>query len=150
MRVIHIYKADYNLALGVKWRQVLHKAEEALALNDGQFGSRAKCRAQEPVLIEELQLELFRVSRKTIAQISYDTTSCYDRIPPALAMLISRKFGMASSVTSVNARTLEGAQCRIRADLGLAPTGYSHTPENPNLRHMPGKCQLTSVLAPDL
>ena len=131
MRVIHIYEADYNLALGVKWKQVLHKAEEALALNDGQFGSRPKCMALEPVLIEELQLELSRVSRKTIAQISYDATSCYDRIPPSLAMLISRKFGMASSVTSANARTLEGAQYRIRTDLGLAPTGYSHTPENP-------------------
>ena len=131
MRVIHIYEADYNLALGVKWRQVLHKAEEAGALNEGQFGSRPKCMAQEPVLIEELQLELSRVSRKTIAQISYDATSCYDRIPPALAMLISRKFGMAASVTSANARTLEDAQYRIRTDLGLAPTGYSHTPENP-------------------
>lgn len=87
--------------------------------------------AQEPVLIEELQLELSRVSRKMIAQISYDATSCYDRIPPALAMLISCKFGMAQSVTSANTHTLEEAQYRIRTDLGLAPTGYSHSLEHP-------------------
>jgi hypothetical protein len=27
-RVIHIYEADYNLALGVKWRQAMHRADE--------------------------------------------------------------------------------------------------------------------------
>ena len=130
-RVIHIYEADYNLALGIKWRHALHKAEEAAALNDGQYGSRPSRMAQEPVLIEELQLEMSRISRKTIVQISYDATSCYDRIPPALASLVSRKFGMAPSVTLANARTLENAQYRIRTDLGLAPTGYTHSPEHP-------------------
>ena len=53
-RVIHIYEADYNLALGVKWREAMHRADEANAFNDGQYGSRPNHQAQDPVLLEEL------------------------------------------------------------------------------------------------
>ena len=130
-RVIHIYEADYNLALGEKWRQAMHQAEEMKVLNEGQFGSRPNRQAQDPVLLEELQLDLTRVSRKTLVLTNCDATSCYDRIIPSLAMLASRKFGVPKSVTLANARTLENAQYRIRTDLGLPPTGYSHTPEHP-------------------
>ena len=54
-----------------------------------------------------------------------------DRIVPAVAMLASRKFGVPKSVTLANANTLKNAKYRIRTDLGLAPSGYSHTPEHP-------------------
>ena len=130
-RVIHIYEADYNLALGVKWREAMYRADEANVLNDGHYGSRPNRQAQEPVLLEELQFEMSRVSRKSLVLTNYDATSCYDRIVPAVAMLASRKFGVPKSVTLANANTLKNAQYRIRTDLGLAPTGYSHTPEQP-------------------
>ena len=130
-RVIHIYEADYNLALGVKWRHAMHRADAANVLNDGHYGSRPHQQAQDPVLLEELQFELSRVTRKTLVLTNYDATSCYDRIIPSLAMLASRKFGVPKSVALANARTLEKAQYRIRTDLGLASTGYSHSPEHP-------------------
>ena len=130
-RVIHIYEADYNLALGVKWRQAMHLANDAQVLNDGHYGSRPRRQAQDPVLLEELQLDLSRVSRKTLVVTNYDATSCYDRIIPSVAMLASRKFGVPKSVTLANAHTLEHAQYRIRTDLGLATTGYSHSAETP-------------------
>ena len=38
LRVIHLYKADYNLILGVKWRQVLHHAVKANLINKGCYG----------------------------------------------------------------------------------------------------------------
>jgi hypothetical protein len=101
--------ADYNLALGVKWRQAIHRAEELNLLNDGQYGSRTNRKAQDPVLLEELQFDLSRVTRKTLVQTSYDAASCYDRIPPSLAMLASRKFGMDLTVTFVDTKTLERA-----------------------------------------
>ena len=40
LRVIHLYEADYNLLLAVKWREALHAAEEAGTIHDGQHGSR--------------------------------------------------------------------------------------------------------------
>lgn len=47
-------------------------------------------------------------------------------------MLVSQKFGVAPTVTLTNAATLEHAEYRIRTELGLADTGYTHTPTAPN------------------
>ena len=130
-RIIHIYEADYNLILGLKWRIALYQSEALNQLNDGQYGSRPNRNAIDPVLIEELQLELSRVTRKTMLQTNYDACACYDRIIPSMAMIASRKFGVPLPVTQLNASTLEGANYHVRTDLGLAPTGYSHCQENP-------------------
>ncbi|KAI2490363.1 hypothetical protein MHU86_24203 [Fragilaria crotonensis] len=125
-RVIHIYEADFNLALGVKWREAMHKAEDSNAFNDGQYGSRSARCAPDPVFIEELQCEISRATRKPVILTNYDATACYDRIVPNLGMLASRKYGVPLEVTKSNARTLSTAEYRIRTELGLAPTGYRH------------------------
>ncbi|KAI2495438.1 hypothetical protein MHU86_12671 [Fragilaria crotonensis] len=57
-RVIHLYEADYNLAMGLKWRSALYHAESLSLLNDGQYGSRPHRNAIDPVFIEELQFEI--------------------------------------------------------------------------------------------
>jgi hypothetical protein len=100
-RVIHIYEADYNLMLGIKWRVALYQAEAFKELNDGQFGSRPRRNAVDPVFIEEMQFEISRASRKMMVQTNYDATSCYDRIIPNLAMLVSRKNGIPKAHNSV-------------------------------------------------
>jgi hypothetical protein len=46
VRVIHIYEADFNLLLAVKWHQLLHHADTKGLLNPGQFGGRPSCEAQ--------------------------------------------------------------------------------------------------------
>ena len=130
-RIIHIYEADYNLILGLKWRIALYQSEALSQLNNGQYGSRPNRNAIDPVLIEELQLELSRVTRKTMLQTNYDASACYDRIIPNLAMIASRKFGVPLPVTQLNAATLQGATYHVRTDLGLAPTGYSHCNDHP-------------------
>ena len=62
---------------------------------------------------------------------NYDAAACYDRIIPSVGMLVSRKFGVPKQVTTMNAATLENAEYRIRTDLGLANTGYSHSASHP-------------------
>jgi hypothetical protein len=130
-RVIHIYEADYNLMLGIKWRKALYQAEAFRELNDGQFGSRPRRNAIDPVFIEEMQFEISRASRKMLVQTNYDATSCYDRIIPNLAMLVSRKYGVPKLITQSNAKTLEQATYRIRTELGVSDTGYSHSQDHP-------------------
>jgi len=39
LRVIHIYEADYNLLLAVKWRETLHYAEDNRLLHEDAYGS---------------------------------------------------------------------------------------------------------------
>ena len=103
-RVIHIYEADFNLFLGIKWREAMHQAEDLQLLNDGQFGSRPYRNATEPVFFEELQLEISRATRKPLILTNYDATACYDRIIPNLGMTVSQKYGV--------------------------PAGYHHEPEH--------------------
>ena len=130
-RVIHIYEADYNLVLGVKWRNALHLAEDCKVLNDGQYGSRPNRNAMDPVFIEEMQCEISRATRKPVVLTNYDATACYDRIIPNLGMVVSQKYGVPAPVTLSNAATLEKAEYRISTELGLAPTGYTHTENQP-------------------
>jgi exonuclease III len=125
-RVIHIYEADYNLILGVKWRKALHSAESKGILNSGQFGSRPSRNAHDPVFIELLQREISIVSRRALIQTNYDATSCYDRIIPNLAAVVSQKFGVPSSVVLVNTKTLEHALYKLKTELGISETGYQH------------------------
>jgi hypothetical protein len=115
------------LTLGIKWQDALYKAEALKELNVGQYGSRPNRNAVDPVLIEELQFEISRASRKSFVQTNYDAMSCYDRIIPNLAMLISRKFGVSPAITEMNAASLEHAEYRIRTEMGVAETGYIHT-----------------------
>lgn len=130
-RVIHIYEADFNLFLGLKWRSAMHQAEDLRILNDGQFGSRPFRNATDPVFIEELQLEISRASRKPDILTNYDATACYDRIIPNLGMTVSQKYGVPSTVTACNAITLEKAEFHVRTELGISPSGYHHESEFP-------------------
>ena len=89
-RIIHIYEADFNLAMGLKWRVATLQAEDLHTLNDGQYGSRTGRSAVEPVYIEELQCEISRATRKPLVLTNYDASSCYDRIIPNLGMIASQ------------------------------------------------------------
>ena len=64
--VIYLYEADYNLILGVKWRELIHHCEDNLLLHPQLYGARPGRGALEPVFIEELTNEITRMSRKTL------------------------------------------------------------------------------------
>ena len=130
-RVIHIYEADYNLVLSLKWRIAVYQAEALKVLNEGQYGSRPRRNAIDPVMIEEMQLEISRLSRRMFIQVNYDATACYDRIIPNLAMLASQKFGVHPMVTKCNATTLQKAKYKVRTELGISEEAYSHCLEDP-------------------
>jgi hypothetical protein len=40
LRVIHIYEADFNGLLGIKWKELLHKSTHAGTIHAGQHGAR--------------------------------------------------------------------------------------------------------------
>ena len=130
-RVIHLYEADYNLAMGLKWRAAMELSEAGQHLNSGQYGSRPARGAHDPVFIEEFQLEISRASRKTLIQTNYDATSCYDRIIPNLAALVSQKYGVPLPAVMANVKTLQSAQYKLKTELGLSDQGYTHTTEHP-------------------
>lgn len=74
-RVIHLFEADYNLALSLKWRGALLQAEQTGLLYKGQYGSRPRKSAYDPVLLEVLQTEVSRITRKSLVMMNFDATS---------------------------------------------------------------------------
>jgi hypothetical protein len=131
LRVIHIYEADFNLLLAVKWRQLMKAADESGHLHDGQFGGRPGYEAQFLTLLEELKYDIAYASRRSLFQFDNDAMSCYDRIILALASIISRKYGQHRQVVLVHAKTLEEARYRLRMALNLSATEYSHCMQFP-------------------
>jgi exonuclease III len=126
LRVIHLYEADYNLLLAVKWRQAMHHAEDSGFLNEGLYGSRAGRSAHEPVLIEVLQNDIYMASMKVGINYDLDATSCYDRILAAIASITSRSMGMNKHVVLVNAKTLQAAKFKLKTSLGISDAFYQH------------------------
>ncbi len=152
-RVIYIYEADFNLILGKKWREAMRAAKIKQWLNQGQFGSRSRRSAIDPVLVEELQYEISRATRNSVLFTNYDAASCCDRIVPNLAALISRRFGVHELVTKLNFSTLQKMKYKIRTEMGLTDTGYRHSAEFPIYGTGQGSanspaiwCMLSSVL----
>jgi hypothetical protein len=126
VEVIHIFEADYNLILSLKWRALLKHAEDQNLMNGGQYGSRAGREAPALPYLEELKTEIASGSCKPLANMDNDTSSCYDRIIVSLASLISRRYGQNRRVILVNAKTLEEARYRLKTELRVSEAAYSH------------------------
>ena len=131
LRVIHIYEADYNLFLAVKWRETLHHAEDELLLHPDAYGSRPARSAHDPVAMEIWRNGIYRTSMKTGINMDLDATSCYDRILPPVASICSRRMGIHPRVAQLNSRMLEKARFHLKTSLGISTSSYTHCPDNP-------------------
>jgi hypothetical protein len=131
LRVIHIYEADYNLLLGVKWRQAMHHAEDHNLLNVGLYGSRPGRSAHDPVFLDLMQNEIYRTSMKSGITKDLDATSCYDRILAWVANVCSQRVGVHPMVAAVNSRTLERARFHLKTDRLVSEGSYQHCNEHP-------------------
>ena len=131
LRVIHIYEADFNLLLAIKWRQLLQYANMQGLINDGLFGGRPGCEAQSLVFLEELKYDTSYCSRRTLFNFDNDATSCYDRIIVALASIINRKYGLNQRIVALHANTLQQAKFHLRTINGISEQSYSHSLQFP-------------------
>jgi Reverse transcriptase (RNA-dependent DNA polymerase) len=126
LRVIHLYEADYNLLLAVKWRQTLHHACSNNLINPSQYGSQPGKEATDALMLRELEYEMSRITRKACLHFDNDATSCYDRIPCALANIMSRKYGIHRKICIVQGKTLQDAKYHLKTKLGVSDEFIKH------------------------
>jgi hypothetical protein len=131
LRVIHIYEADFNLLLAVKWRALLKFADRAGLINKGQFGGRPGHEATSLALLEELRIDISYLTRRILITFDNDAASCYDRIIAAFAALINRKYGLHRQIVVVHGKTLQEARYKLRTAVGISATEYSHSTQFP-------------------
>jgi hypothetical protein len=126
LRVMHLYEHDFNMILGIKWRQLIQQGLRESTINSSQFGGLPGKDAISPTVIEELQYKISRASRRPLIHLDYDASSCYDCIIPAMASLISRGYGMHQNICFVHSTTLEEAKYLLKTKLGVSEDFYQH------------------------
>jgi hypothetical protein len=131
LRVIHLYKNDYNLLLGTHYRKAVHAAEDSILLNDGNFGARTARSFLDAIGFEILQYEYSRLLRLRHLKFSNDAKACYDRIVVNLASIVSRSFGLHHNISTIQGHMLQQAVYRIKTQLGISKGSYSHSDESP-------------------
>jgi hypothetical protein len=102
LRVIHIYEADFNLLLAVKWQDLLRTSDARSWINDNQFGARPGCEAASLALFEELCNNIAFTTRRTMVSVDNDADSCYDRMIPSLISLNNRAFGLPGQLAHLH------------------------------------------------
>jgi hypothetical protein len=127
LRVIHLFEADYNLILSVKWRQQIYAADKQQVVNPGQYGSYPGREATSLCLLEELKTDISYCSRKPIINFDNDAASCYDRIIVALSSLFNSKYGQNRHVVMVNASTLRDAKYQLNTALVVSDPFIQHS-----------------------
>jgi hypothetical protein len=130
LRVIHLYEADYNLILGVKWRALVHHCEDNQLLHPSLYGARPGRGALEPVFIEEMVNEITRLSRKPVIKNAEDATACYDRIIPGVGNIASRAHGLHRTIALVQVTTLAEVKYHLKTQLGVTEDFYQHCTED--------------------
>jgi hypothetical protein len=131
LRVIHLYEADYNLILGVKWRALVHHCEDNQLLHPSLYGARPGRGALEPVFIEEMVNEITRLSRKPVIKNAENATACYDRIIPGVGNIASRAHGLHRTIALVQGTTLAKVKYHLKTQLGVTDNFYHHCTISP-------------------
>ncbi len=103
-----------------------HSRREGTGLHHGQFSGQPGRNTLTPVIMEELKNEVSHASRKSLINFDNDAASCYDRIIPALASLIGRKYGMHRNVIFVHAKTLEETKYKLKTSMGISDEFYTY------------------------
>lgn len=127
LQVIHLYEADCNLILGVKWRDGLHYLVDNRLLNESMYGSRPGRSTHEPIMLEVLQTKVYHTSRKKGIHQDNDASSYYDWILASVASLASQKYGISIQVALVNSATLKKAKFKLKTALSISTHHYSHS-----------------------
>lgn len=130
LRVIHLFKADYNLFLKTLWaKRMVEAAEDAQVLGSAQHGSRPCRTALDAGLLERLTFDLSKTLWTNLGVFDNDAKSCYDRIINGLAMIAARRLGMPSWPIATHAGVLQAMQYTVKTKYGVSDryiTSLSH------------------------
>jgi hypothetical protein len=130
-RNIHIYECNLNAVLATKWKEAIHNSEEQGLLCESQFGSHSGKSSQIPVLLEILQHDICRMTRRQYDQINYDAKACYDRILPNLASIISGYFGVHGNIVRLHHNLLQNMQYHVTVARSTKEWVFSHSQNQP-------------------
>ena len=131
LRVLHIYEADLNLIMAVKWREFLKAADARGLVNVNQHGARPGCEAASLALSEELRTDIAYSTRRTLVSVDNDASDCFDRMLPSLVSVTNRSYGLPLELSRLHGATLKATRYYLRTPRGVSSTYYSHDADFP-------------------
>ena len=127
LRVLHIYEADLNLIMAVKWRDLLKAADSRGTVNINQHGARPGCEAASLALCEEFRTDIAYSTRRSLISVDNDAASCFDRMLPPLVSLTTQAYGLPCELAKLHGATLRAMKYHLRTTNGISSTFYSHS-----------------------
>jgi hypothetical protein len=106
--------------------------EKHKTLADEQYGGRNGRSAIDVVLLKEFTLGIFHLSRCNAAIIDCDAQACYDRILPVLVTLAYFKAGLALSICTLFARTLQQMEYFMVTAFGISTECNKYSEDTPS------------------
>eukprot|EP00957_Ditylum_brightwellii_P178820 13621263-Ditylum_brightwellii.AAC.1 len=120
IHILHLYKADYSLFLGLIWKELVEVFEKNGTINCGLHGGCQGHDTQTLSLIKELKYYILYSSCKSLGNFDNDAASCCDCILPNVSSLVARKKGLHKNVTFVHTTTLEEAKYCLKTVLHVS------------------------------
>ena len=96
LQVIHLYKCDLNLLLGLYMREMDQHCEENHLLNKGSYGGRPGRRSIDPVIVDVVQVEIVMITRRILVRFNNDATACFNRIMPHILCLCLKLYQISA------------------------------------------------------
>jgi hypothetical protein len=132
LRVIHILKADYNLALKeIFGRRLMQNCELYGTLGDRQDGFRKGWSTMRMLLQNKLINDYNKCLRLNNFVGLTDISGCFDRILPSIISLLNQRNGCPPEPVKTHATTLEKARYHLKSKHGISSNFYSHSEQTP-------------------
>ena len=106
-----------------------HQVEKWRELHENQLGTRPRCSAEYPALIDEFVIYTHILTSKNIFKLQNDTTVCFDRMIITLITLCSPRFHVPDKACKLQADTLRAMQYHMLTSQGWSRKSYSNTDE---------------------
>ena len=101
LRVIHLYKCDLNLFIGLYFRKLSQHLEDNKLLNPGTYGGCSNRQAIDPVIINVTQTEIAMVTRRPLIWCNNDLKQCFDRLMSHLVQLNQQSYRLPSNIAKI-------------------------------------------------
>ena len=128
LRIVHLFKADFNFFLKLQWGPRLVCGALSLnLLHNGQHGSIPGRTALDSIMLTQLSSDPCRVLKHNYARFDKDASSCYDCIIVGLGMLAAQKCGMPSHAIRTQADALQFMKYTVKTVYGISEDNYHGT-----------------------
>ncbi len=132
LRIIHLFKADYNLFLKLIWaRRLVQRGEQFNQFGEAQQGSRKSWMANDAVMLKRLTYDLTWIQRTNLGTFDSDAKACYNRIINGIAMMAARRLGMPTPAISTHAGVLAAMEYSLKTTFGISSQSIQGSPEIP-------------------